>query len=178
MSVEIEAKLKIDSPAKMEQKLSELGAEFVAEQLQADIFLDDAENSMITTDRCLRVRRQIVAGNQRCFLCYKGCRENNEFKKRLEIETEIMDSESLLNLFSALGYEEKLVVEKRRKLWRLGGCEVTLDKLPLLGDFVEIEGPDEERIAGIQARLGLAALPVVAESYAQLIIQKHGVRNT
>jgi predicted adenylyl cyclase CyaB len=120
----------------------------------------------------------VVGKSEQCFLCYKGGREKSEFKKRVEIETEIKDSHSLLRLLSALGYEQKLVVEKKRRLWRLGGCDVTLDKLPLLGDFVEIEGPDVNNIADVQARLGLATLTAIAESYAQMIIEKHGRRTT
>ena len=178
MSVEIEAKLKVDSLSEVEQKLPELGAEFVAEQLQTDIFLDDNEDSLITNDQCLRIRRQVVGESEQCFLCYKGGREKSEFKKRQEIETEIKDSKSLLLLLSALGYEQKLIVEKNRRLWRLGGCDVTVDKLPLLGDFVEIEGPDVRKIADVQTRLGLAALPAIAESYAQMIIEKHGRHTT
>ena len=61
-----------------------------------------------------------------------------------------------------------MVVEKKRRVWQLGGCEVALDRLPLLGDFVEIEGPDDEKIADVQERLGLAYLPHILESYACL----------
>ena len=174
MCVEIEAKLKVESLSEVEQKLKELGAEFVAEQLQKDIFLDDGEGSLIATDRCLRIRLQEAGQSKQCFLCYKGGREKSEFKKRLELETEIKDSETVLRLFSALGYEQKLVMEKKRCLWRLGGCEVALDALPLLGEFVEIEGPDEKRVSEVQAGLGLARLSPVMDSYAQMIINKHG----
>jgi len=41
--------------------------------------------------------------------------------------------------------------------------------LPLLGDFVEIEGPDEEKIATLQKSLGLTDLPHIAKSYAFLM---------
>lgn len=174
MCVEIEAKLKVDSLAEVEQKLPELGGEFVAEQLQTDIFLDDGDESLISSDRCLRVRRQEAEKTERCFLCYKGGREEGEFKKRLEIETEIKDFKSMLKLLFALGYEQKLVVEKRRRLWKLGGCEVALDELPFLGSFVEIEGPDVKTIADVQTRLGLAALPAISESYAQMLVKKNG----
>jgi adenylate cyclase class 2 len=176
MCVEIEAKLKVDSLAEVERRLSELGAEFVAEQLQTDSLLDDADGTLATSGRCLRIRRQTVAGSERFFLGYKGGREESNFKKRQEIEMEVRDGDSLRKLFTALGYEEKLVVEKKRCLWRLAGCEVALDELPLLGDFVEIEGPDDERIADVQARLGLAKLPHVAKSYAHLIEEELGRR--
>ena len=168
MCVEIEAKLKVDSLPEVEQKLSELGAEFLAEQLQTDYFFDDANTALLTTDRCLRLRRQSVAGSERYFLTYKGAKEKSNFKKRQEIEVEIIEAEATQKLLSALGYEKVLVVEKKRRLWQFGGCSVALDRLPLLGAFVEIEGPDDETIADVQQRLGLADLPHIAKSYAQL----------
>jgi len=168
MYVEIEVKLKVNSLAEVEQKLAELGAEFLAEQIQTDYLFDDVNAALITTDRCLRLRRQLVAGSERFFLTYKGAKEKSNFKKRQEIEIEIKEAESAQRLLSALGYEKVLVVEKKRRLWRLGGCFVALDRLPLLGAFVEIEGPDDETITGVQQRLSLADLTHIAKSYAQL----------
>jgi adenylate cyclase class 2 len=168
MYVEIEVKLKVNSLPEVEQKLSELGAEFLAEQLQTDYLFDDANAALIRTDRCLRLRRQSVAGSERCFLTYKGAKEKSNFKKRQEIEVEIIEAEATQKLLSALGYEKVLVVEKKRRLWQFGGCSVALDRLPLLGAFVEIEGPDDETIADVQQRLSLADLPHIAKSYAQL----------
>ncbi len=168
MYVEIEVKLKVDSLLEVEQKLTEVGAEFLAEQLQTDYLFDDSNAALITTDRCLRLRRQSVAGSERFFLTYKGAKEKSNFKKRQEIETEIIEAESTKKLLSALGYEKVMVVEKKRRLWKLGGCSVALDQLPLLGAFVEIEGPDDKTITDVQQRLGLADLPHIAKSYAQL----------
>ena len=172
MCFEIEAKLKVDSLPEIERKLSELGAEFQAEQLQTDYHLDDANATLTTSDRCLRLRRQVVDGSERFLLTYKGAKERGNFKKRQEIEIEIRDADAAETLFSALGYEKVLVVEKKRRLWRLGGCEVALDRLPLLGGFVEIEGPDEEKIATVQKSLGLTDLPHITESYASLVAKK------
>jgi len=169
MFIEIEAKLKIDSPSEVERKLTELDANFVAEQLQTDYFFDDANSTLTTADRCLRFRRQSVAGNERLFLTYKGAREKSNFKKRQEIDIEITDDQPIQMLLSALGYEKVQVVEKKRRLWKLGRCAVALDQLQLLGDFVEIEGPNNEEIADIQRSLGLAELTHIEKSYAQLI---------
>ena len=172
MCFEIEAKLKVDSLPQIEHKLNELGAEFQAEQLQTDCHLDDSNATLTKSDRCLRLRRQVVDGSERFLLTYKGAKEKGNFKKRQEIEIEIRDADAAETLFSALGYEKVLVVEKKRRLWRLGGCEVALDRLPLLGGFVEIEGPDEEKIATVQKSLGLTDLPHITESYASLVAKK------
>jgi adenylate cyclase class IV len=74
-------------------------------------------------------------------------------------------------LLSALGYRQKLCVEKKRYLWRLGECEVALDRLQELGDFVEIEGPGDKQIAEVQESLGLAELPHIKKSYAAMIME-------
>jgi len=177
MNTEIEAKLKVDSLQEIERKLAELGAEFLAEQLQTDYHFDDANTTLTKTDRCLRLRKQIVGKSESFFLTYKGAKEKSSFKKRQEIEFEINDADSVRKLLSALGYEQSLVVEKKRRLWKLGDCEVALDRLPLLGDFVEIEGPDEEKITAAQEKLGLSDLSHIAESYASLVAKKQIVNS-
>ena len=176
MCIEIEAKLKVDSLPEIERKLTELGADFQAEQLQTDFLLDDANTTLTTADQCLRLRQQSVAGSERFFLTYKGAKEKSNFKKRREIEIEIIDAETTQKLLSALGYEKVLVVKKKRRLWQLGRCAVALDQLPLLGDFVEIEGPNNEEIADVQQSLGLAELPHIEKSYAQLIKEERDRR--
>ncbi len=168
MCIEIEAKLKVDSLPEVERKLAELGADFQAEQLQTDFLFDDAEATLTTTDQCLRLRRQLVDNSERFFLTYKGAKEKSNFKKRQEIEIEIVEAQSTQKLLSALGYGQVLVVEKKRRLWQCGQCLVALDQLPLLGDFVEIEGPNNEEIADVQNRLGLSELSHIEKSYAQL----------
>ena len=173
MCFEIEVKLKVDLLPEIERKLGKLSAEFLAEQLQTDYLFDDSNATLTAIDRCLRLRRQSVTGSERFFLTYKGAKEESNFKKRQEIETEISDAESTKKLLSALGYEKVLVVEKKRRLWKLGGCSVALDELPLLGAFVEIEGPDDETINGVQQSLGLTDLPHIAKSYAQLTKEEH-----
>jgi adenylate cyclase class 2 len=169
MYTEIEAKLKVDAPQELERKLADLGAEFLAEQLQTDYHFDDSKAGFSKSDRCLRLRRQLVGGVESFFLTYKGAREKGSFKRRREIEIEVNDSESLRSLLSELGYEEVFVLEKKRRVWRLGCCSVALDRLPLLGGFIEIEGPDEVSIADAQRNLGLSDLPHIPGSYVSLM---------
>jgi predicted adenylyl cyclase CyaB len=105
-------------------------------------------------------------------LTYKGAKEKSNYKKRQEIEIEVGDADTMQKLLSALGYEQKLCVEKKRRLWRFEGCEVALDKLRKLGDFVEIEGPDDKQIARVQESLGLSELKHIPKSYASMIVKK------
>ena len=172
MSTEIEAKLKVKSHKKVIARLTELGAEFLEKQSQTDCYFDDADKSLTKTDRCLRLRRQLTGQKEKIFLTYKGAREKNEFKKRPEVEIEVSDADSTEKLLWALEYEKELAFEKNRQVWRVGDCIVSLDELPLLGGFVEIEGPDERIIADMQRDLGLSDLPHIVESYAALVSEK------
>ncbi|MDD5064138.1 MAG: class IV adenylate cyclase [Phycisphaerae bacterium] len=172
MPVEIEAKLKVDSLKEIAEKLDALGAEFGQERLHLDSYFDDANTTFRKSDRCLRLRRQSADNSKRFFLTYKGAKEKDQFKKRQEVEVEVEDGDSAEKLLLLLGYNKVLVFEKKRQIWRFGGCEVALDELPLLGSFVEIEGPDEQKIADVQSNLGLSDLPVILESYASLMAKK------
>jgi len=168
MCTEIEAKLKVNSHEQVERRLIELGAQFIAEQSQTDCHFDDANATLSKGDMALRLRRQIVGSSTRFFLTYKGPKEKSDFKKRREIEVEISDASSTEKLLLALGYKKVITVEKTRRLWRLSECEVALDSLPLLGDFVEIEGPDDETISNVQKGIGLSGAPHIAKSYGAL----------
>jgi len=172
MCTEIEAKLKVDSHRIVADKLAQLGAEFVAEQLQKDWYFDDSKQTLTKTDRCLRLRRQLVGEFEKVFLTYKGAREKGRFKRRQEVGIEVNDADLAGKLLLGLGYQKVLFFEKKRRVWRFGGCEVALDHLPVLGDFVEIEGPDEGEIADVQRNLGLSNLPHIRESYAALMTEE------
>ena len=172
MHIEIEAKLKVDSLSSIARKLKAAGAEFVQQLLQTDIYLDDSKSTLRKTDSALRIRRQIIGRKEQVVITYKGPRRKGRFKQRQEIQFEVTDADSVEMLFGELGYKKSLVFEKKRRVWRLGGCEMALDELPLLGKFVEIEGPDEKKIAAVQKKLGLTDLPHIPESYAVLMQKK------
>ena len=171
MPTEIEAKLKVESLQEVENKLRELYAEFLQEQVQTDYYFDDSEATFKNSDTALRLRRQTAGNQEKILLTYKGAKERDNFKKRREVEVEISDLDSAEKLLSAIGYKRALTVEKRRRIWRLSGCTVALDELPLLGSFVEIEGPDDKTITDLQRRLGLANLSHIPKSYASLMAE-------
>lgn len=172
MHIEIEAKLKVDSLGKIEEKLTKVGAEFLSKQLHTDCYFDDAQGSLLKSDKCLRVRRMQIGQSEKVVLAFKGPREKDRFKKRPEIEINLENLDSAGELLLALGYEKSLVFQKKRKLWQLGDCEIALDQLPLLGGFVEIEGPNEGRITEVQAELELSGLVHIKQSYALLMKEK------
>jgi adenylate cyclase class 2 len=170
--MEIEAKLKVESLAKVERRLKDGNAEFVAEQQQRDVYYDDPLRALEGGDRCLRVRHQRVGDSEEVFLTHKGPKLKDDFKKREEIEVSIGDGQALDRLLTSVGFKRALVVSKSRRLWRIGGCLVALDEVADLGTFVEIEGPDDQAIKTVQKALGLDGLRHIPKGYASMLAEQ------
>jgi len=178
MHVEIEAKLKVNSLDYVEARLAACGALAAGEVIQTDWYFDTADRALTDRDECLRLRREKKASHERLVLAYKGPKQKDDYKKRQEAEIEVNDVAATESLLAGLGYRKTLAFDKRRRLWRLHGCEVALDELPVLGTFVEIEGPDSDTIADVQAMLGLSDVTHTVASYADLIEHELSVKGT
>ncbi len=178
MYLEIEAKLKVDSFETVRKLLSEHGASFIAQRTQADYYFDTPESTLTKTDQCLRLRTESDAKAKRLILTYKGPKQVDDFKKRKEVNLDVTDAEAIECLLDALGYNRSLAFDKRRSVYEFGGCEVALDELPLIGVFVEIEGPDSDCIARVQKTLQLTDAPQVMDSYASMIAKELSQRGS
>ena len=171
MFTEIEAKIRGESSGPIVEAIKEAKAEFLCELIQKDSYFDES-SKFKDSEQALRLRVSSCEEKRKNILAYKGPPQKSEFKRRQEIETEVSDSGNAEKLLQAIGYEKVLTFEKRRRLWQLDGCEIALDELPLLGYFVEIEGPDATAISKVQKKIGLEDLPHIRQSYADLMEAK------
>ena len=165
MAVEIEAKIKVSDHDGLRERLEKLGAVCQGEQLETNIYFDMADSQLRKGDRALRLR--CVGGEYT--LAYKGPAQPSKFKQREEIQTGVADGPALVKLLGEVGFEQSLVFEKRRESWVLDECCVELDVLPLLGTFVEVEGPSEAAIGKVVEKLGLAGADLVNGAYPILL---------
>lgn len=172
MNTEIEAKIKVDSLEQIAEKLKSLGAEYKHSLNQRDTYFDAHNDVMVKSDRGLRLRRQQEGKGEKILLTYKGPKQKTQFKSRLEIEVQVSDFAAMTEMLTALGYEKKLAFEKRRAMWLFDGCAVCLDELPLLGEFVEVEGPDEQAINSVLQKLGLEEKGHISQTYSKMIADK------
>ena len=177
MADEIEVKFKVVSHASLRRKLSALGAEFCSTVIQEDAYFDTPGRSLLADQSGLRVREvkvlRAAAGarpNGQPTLTYKGpLHANRKAKVRREIETHFETPGAIEQVLVAIGHELVMSFQKRRTTYRLGRCLIELDELPLLGPFVEVEGPSERLVLSIAHKLGLAGESIKA-SYAHLIM--------
>jgi adenylate cyclase class 2 len=172
MYIEIEAKLKVDSFKGIEKKLKNVGAEFLRERLHTDAYFDDDKLTIRKSDSALRIRHQEIGRRDQVVITFKGPRRKGRFKQRQEIQFEVSDARLAEMFLAAIGYKKTLVYQKKRRAWHYRDCEVALDELPLLGRFVEIEGPGAKKISEVQKKLGLEDIPHIHHSYAFLMERK------
>ncbi len=165
MATETEAKIRVADHQALREQLTQLGAKCQAERLEIDIFFDTAQGELLKGDRALRLRR---VGDEQV-LTYKGPPEQSKYKQRQEIQTSVADGDAVRSLLGELGFTQSLVFEKRRQSWLLDDCRVELDTLPLLGAFVEVEGPCEGAIGQVLSKLGLDKADLIATPYPILL---------
>ena len=178
MNVEIEAKMRLIDRTAMQQKLTDLGAEMIAELIEINTYFD-REGRLKSSDQGLRVRVERDNGSQIATITHKGPRAHGKLKSRVETEVGVDDPRHAADLLTALGFNPVLSFEKRRQRWRLDGCLVELDTLPYLGDFIEIEGDTDDVVNALRDRLGLADIPLIKPSYIamlQTFLHENGIR--
>ena len=172
MKVEIEAKLKIDLPKTVLKRLQQIGAEHKYDVKERDSYFADAGHVIVKKGCGLRLRLLKTGEDEKYILTFKGPRQKGRYKKRDEVEVCVEEPQAMEDMLRAFGCRKKLKFEKRRSIWSFGGCSVSVDRLPLLGDFIEVEGPDEETITQVLRQLGLSELKHISKGYARLMADK------
>src|SRR6185436_13595210 len=143
--MELECKLAVDSHEPVRETLRAAKATRVGRVREINRLFDRADGSLRAAGCGLRIRRVTVleGTGPGGSVTFKGPVQAGAYKLREEIETPVADPDAMERLLTALGYKVHVAFEKLRETWRLGGCLVELDELPRLGDFVEVEGPDD-----------------------------------
>jgi len=173
VSEEIEAKVRVASPEAFRRAMAERGYPSEGTVFEVNRLFDDPAGSLRRRGCAVRVREERCPDTGRVLrtrLTYKGPRSPGPLKRRPEHETTVASAEPLIALFEAIGLVESFRYEKRRTAWRAGRCEVTLDEVPHLGWFAEVEGPTEEDVWAQLADLGLNDAGTVNQDYISLLL--------
>lgn len=176
MAQEIEVKYRLGDPTPIRARLGACGARRITHLLETNRIFDTADRKLLAADCGLRLRTSRALegeGPVAATLTYKGPRAAGSIKVREESETAVADPSASATILQRLGFVEVIVYEKRRETWRLAECEICLDELPLLGWFIEIEGPSPTAIETVCKRLELADRAALDETYVEMAA-KHG----
>jgi adenylate cyclase, class 2 len=137
MSLEIEKKYRLTEEQRkfVLAALDELGAEFQGEDAEENTIYGGGILDGMSA--ILRIRKT----QDKTILTFKQRVESaSDVKQQIEHESEFSDLEGLRKIIESLGFEPRLVYEKRRKTWKFRSVEIVVDELPF-GLYMEIEGP-------------------------------------
>ena len=71
-----------------------------------------------------------------------------------EIELEIGDFDTAVELFREAGWPPRTFQESRRETWMLDGAEVVIDEWPWIKPYVEVEAESEAKVREVSEKLG------------------------
>jgi predicted adenylyl cyclase CyaB len=160
--IEIEVKFRIADAGEFSERLRKAGAKLVKTGFEKNITYD-RNGELKERKELLRLRD--YAGEVDITHKRKVKSEHKDFKVREETVVNIESFDRGKKLLEMLGYEKAWIYEKKQKVFVLDGIEVFLDEMPLIGNFMEIEGEPGE-IKRTAAKLGLDMKDALATSYA------------
>lgn len=171
MPVDFEAKVRIDDPAAVVARLQERGATLVGNYRETNTFFDTDDRELLSVDEGLRVRvsEDLQQGTVECVLTHKGPSRSGRLRSREETKLVVDSPSEAATLLERLGFTPCLSFEKRRQTWKLDDCKIDIEELPHLGQFVEIEGRNEDVVMKLRDYLGLAERPLVRNSYVAML---------
>lgn len=155
--MEIEIKCYCDDDLKVKALLDEMGAQFVEERGESDIYYNHPSRDFGKTDEALRLRRV----KDKCRITYKGPKVSQITKARIEYESDVSDFNVMNSILLSLGFTESGSIKKKRFIFNYSGMEVSIDYVDDLGTFVEIEkigelkDAIEKELLDTAAKLGL-----------------------
>jgi len=167
--MEVEVKFRVDFE-ELKRRIEAIGASFLREEIQEDVYFS------IPLPELLRVRH--VSNLGRTFLTYKRIADPGRNEEFEELEVEVSDFETAVEILKRLGYEEDVVVRKRRLVYRLGDVTFELSEVEGLGGFLDIEviSDDVEKAKRViwetAGKLGLTERDVEPRLYQELIREK------
>lgn len=154
-------------------RLSEEQSEFVREsliELDADFIGEDFEENTIYGGGILQEQNAILRirkiDSKTILTFKKRLPSETGIKEQIEHETDVSNSSEVEKIIDYLGFEKRVVYEKRRKTWKCRDVEVVLDELPF-GLFMEIEG-EKKAIDEAVMLLELESFEVEYKTYPRL----------
>jgi adenylate cyclase class 2 len=168
LNVEIEIKLRL--PAELDEirrDLRKLGFRIAKHRVfESNILFDNSKRTLRKHGKLIRLRRV----GRHSVLTYKGPSEKSKYKKRPEVEVDLVNGEPIEGIFAHIGYHPVFRYEKFRTEYakRPGVGTVMLDETPI-GNFLEIEGSPGfiDRTARL---LGFSTRDYINRSYGYLYL--------
>lgn len=151
--LEIEVKIQVPDARAFAEKLEAMGLRCIQRiSKERNLRYDDAEGTLKKNHQVLRLRKT-EGGDVR--LTWKASHESsNGIAIRTEHEVVVNDYDTMKEILEGLGYSVFFIYEKYRGIYEFRDTHIFVDRTPI-GDFVEIEGENEDVIRSAAEALGL-----------------------
>ena len=163
---EIEIKIKLPDAEALKKKVEALGGKKSLEGLEYDVMYERKDGNFFHEHKTLRLRKH-PKGNLLTYKERMPDRNHSNLLERTEIQTWVTDYEATDQILQKLGYAPYRIKEKYCVHYELDGFEIEFHRLPMLGDFVEIEA-EEEKLKMILDKLGLKMEQGINKDYSSL----------
>lgn len=117
MGKELEVKILNIDKKEIQNKLKEIGAELIKDEYQKNIVIDGKDDFIENTlNGYLRIRSKTnrLNNESKSIVTLKQILSEDKYRENKEIETEIKDSQSMLDIFKILGLDIKYIGYKER----------------------------------------------------------------
>jgi adenylate cyclase class 2 len=171
-NLEVEVKIKIEDPKALAKRLQLLGCRRMVDRTLEDNFLFDfTDRRLRSLGHLFRVRDFGGQGS----LTFKGPSHRGElFKIREELEIEVGNTRTLIDILQRLGMELTFRYQKFRTCYaspsrRGSPLVLTIDETPI-GNYLELEGTTKD-ILRMAKQLGFGSQSFITESYVNLFFK-------
>jgi predicted adenylyl cyclase CyaB len=163
---EIEIKFVVKDTKAVTEKLRKLGFRIaVGRHREKNYLFDDSPGSLQSAGKLLRVRKTPSSQT----LTYKGpILATSKLKHREEIECRVESAETMIRILEQTGFKVRTEYSKYRTVFEKEGFSISLDETEA-GNYLEVEGPSDEEITDLGAKLGYSEQDFVRRTYAELI---------
>jgi predicted adenylyl cyclase CyaB len=162
-NIENEMKFKVEDAALLKRRMKALGFGRGSRLAERDYFYDFADAGLSRQGLLFRLRDE----NGNGILTIKGPCMESRFKRRLEVNHVVGEPLAARKLLRACGLVERFGKEKLRTEYRWRGALLCWDRLPFIGEYIEIEG-SAKAITAMARCLGLDMKQGINDSYESL----------
>lgn len=158
--IELEKGFVLNDNHLIKEEAIEKGFKLAHEVEETDTYFTDKDKEFVRTRTCLRIRR-IDSNYMELTYKDKSSQDTERYgKKEVNIQIKPTDYEDLVTVLSGLGYIKYVEFTKYRKVYSKKDnnveCNIMLDNIKGIGDFVEFEIITHEDVSNSEREKKLA----------------------
>ena len=158
--IELEKGFVLNDNHLIKEEAIEKGFKLAHEVEETDTYFTDKDKEFVRTRTCLRIRR-IDSNYMELTYKAKSSQDTEHYeKKEVNIQIKPTDYEDLVTVLSGLGYIKYVEFTKYRKVYSKKDnnveCNIMLDNIKGIGDFVEFEIITHEDVSNSEREKKLA----------------------